>query len=72
MSLSPAILAATAVAVAGLVASGIWLLGLHIDCHNRWRDSGLRSDFRDGACLIEAGGRWYPSHVIRIHVREPG
>jgi hypothetical protein len=63
---------ATAVLIAGAVGSGIWLMGLHVDCSSRWKDSGLRAHYRDGTCLVEAGGRWYPSHNIRIHVREPG
>ena len=72
MRLSPATLAVLSVFVAGLVASGIWFAGMAQDCHARWRDSGLQTNFRDGACLVEAGGRWYPAHSIRVHVREPG
>jgi hypothetical protein len=70
--LSPAVLAVTAVAIAGAVGCAIWLAGLAQDCHARWRDSGLRVQFRDWQCLVEASGRIYPEHVIRIHVREPG
>ena len=72
MRLSPASLAVLSVFVAGLVASGVWLLGLHVDCHARWKDSGLRAYYRDGTCLVEAGSRWVPERAIRIHVREPG
>jgi len=39
-------------------------------CAARWADSGLRVSYRDGQCLVEAAGRWYPERVIRVHVRE--
>lgn len=68
--LSPVTLAALAVVVAGAVGSTIWFAGMAQDCHARWRDSGLQTDFRDGACLVEAGGRFYPERVIRVHVRQ--
>jgi hypothetical protein len=68
----PATLSALAVIVAGAVGAAIWLAGMAQDCHARWRDSGLRVQFRDWQCLVEASGRIYPEHVIRVHVREPG
>jgi hypothetical protein len=72
MRLSPAVLSLLSVGIAGLVASAVWLTGLHIDCSSRWKDSGLRAHYRDGTCLVEAGSRWVPERAIRIHVREPG
>jgi hypothetical protein len=70
--LSPVTLSLLAIVVAGAVGSALWLLGLHIDCSSRWKDSGLRAHYRDGTCLVEAGSRWVPERAIRIHVREPG
>lgn len=67
---SPAMFAVLSVAVAGLVLSGVWLAGMAADCDARWKDSGLRVTYRDGACLVEAAGRWYPERVVRVHVRQ--
>jgi len=68
---SPAVLAVTSVAIAGAVGAAIWLAGMAQDCHARWRDSGLRSYYRDGVCLVQAGSRWVPETAVKIHVREP-
>jgi hypothetical protein len=70
--MSRAALSAIALGAAGAVGLGIWLLGYVWDCHARWADSGLRVTYRDGQCLVEAGGQYYPERVIRVHVREPG
>ena len=69
---SPAVLAVTSVAIAGAVGAAIWLAGLHYDCAARWRESGLKSYYRDGACFVQAGSRWVPETAVKIHVREPG
>jgi hypothetical protein len=59
-----------AVAIAGAVGAWAFLEGHAHDCKVRWADSGLRVTYRDGACLVEAGGRFYPERVIRVHVRQ--
>ena len=70
--LSPAVLAVTAVLIAGAVGCAAWLAGYHYDCAARWKESGLRSYYRDGVCLVQAGSRWVPEQSVRIWVREPG
>jgi hypothetical protein len=62
--------AAAAVALAGAVGAWAFLEGHAHDCAARWADSGLRVTYRDGQCLVEAGGRFYPERVIRVHVRQ--
>lgn len=64
----PATLSALAVIVAGAVGAAIWLAGLHYDCLARWKESGLRSYYRDGTCLVQAGSRWVPETAVKIHV----
>jgi hypothetical protein len=65
---SPAMFAVLSVAVAGLVASGIWLLGLESDCRARWGSSGFehRYDARAG-CQVLAGSRWLPEKSVTVH-----
>jgi hypothetical protein len=70
VTLSPAVLAASAVAIAGAVGAWAFVAGHAQDCAARWADSGLRVTYRDGQCLVEAGGRFYPERVIRVHVRQ--
>jgi len=70
LTLSPAILAASAVAIAGAVGACVFVAGHAQDCATRWAESGLRADYRDGQCMVEAGSRWYPERVIRVHVRQ--
>ena len=70
MTLSPAVLAASAVAIAGAVGAFVFVAGHAQDCANRWAESGLRADYRDGQCLVEAGSRWYPEQSVKIHVRQ--
>jgi len=65
-------MAVTSVAIAGAVGAWAFVAGHAHDCAARWADSGLRVTYRDGQCLVEAAGRWYPERVIRVHVREPG
>lgn len=72
MRLSPASLAIISLACAGLVASGIWLLGLESDCRARWQGSGFQHDYRNGQCMVLAGSRWLPETSVRVWVREPG
>jgi hypothetical protein len=72
MRLSPVTLAVLSVFVAGLVASGVWLLGLESDCRARWQGSGFQHDYRNGQCMVLAGSRWLPETSVKIHVREPG
>ena len=62
--------AAAAVALAGAVGAWAFVAGHAQDCANRWAESGLRVTYRDGQCLVEAAGRWYPERVIRVHVRQ--
>ena len=61
---------ATAVLIAGAVGAFVFVAGHAADCDARWADSGLRVTYRDGQCLVEAGGRFYPERVIRVHVRQ--
>jgi len=61
-----------ALGVAGAVGAAIWLAGLHYDCAARWKESGLRSYYRDGVCLVQAGSKWVPETAVRIWVRERG
>ena len=68
---SPAILAVTAVAIAGAVGAAIWLAGLHYECVARWKESGLKSYYRDGTCLVQAGSRWVPEQRVKIYVTTP-
>jgi hypothetical protein len=63
-------LGAVALCVAGAVGAWAFLAGHQADCAARWADSGLRVSYRDGQCLVEAAGRWYPEMVIRVHVRQ--
>ena len=70
MTLSPAVLAASAVLVVGAVGAWVFVAGHAQDCANRWAESGLRVSYRDGQCLVEAAGRWYPERVIRVWVRQ--
>jgi len=65
-------LGAVALCVAGAVGAWAFVAGHAHDCAARWADSGLRVTYRDGQCLVKAGGRFYPERVIRVHVREPG
>lgn len=69
--ISPAVLAVTAVGIAGVVATVVWTLGLESDCHNRWRDSGLTTRWKDWTCQVEAGAKFYPEQAIKIHWRLP-
>jgi hypothetical protein len=59
-----------AVAIAGAVGAWAFVAGHAHDCAARWADSGLRVSYRDGQCMVEAGSRWYPERVIRVHVRQ--
>jgi hypothetical protein len=61
---------ATAVLSAGAVGAFVFVAGHAADCAARWADSGLHVTYRDGQCLVEAGGRFYPERVIRVHVRQ--
>lgn len=70
--MSRATLSLLALGVAGAVGAAIWLAGMAQDCHARWKESGLRSYYRDGACFVQAGSRWVPETAVKIHVREPG
>jgi len=63
-------LGAVALCVAGAVGAWAFLAGHQADCAARWADSGLRVSYRDGQCLVEAGGRFYPERVIRVWVRQ--
>jgi hypothetical protein len=63
-------LGAFALCVVGTVGAWAFLEGHAHDCAARWKDSGLRVTYRDGQCLVEAAGRWYPEKVIRVHVRQ--
>lgn len=63
-------LGAVALCVAGAVGAWVFVAGHAQDCAARWRESGLRVTYRDGACLVEAAGRWYPEKVIRVWVRQ--
>ena len=67
MSLSPALLMATAVLIAGAVGAGIWLLGLESDCRARWQGSGFQHDYRNGQCMVLAGSRWVPERSVTVH-----
>ena len=69
MSLSPALLMATAVLTAGAVGAGIWLAGMAQDCHVRWHRSGFAYEYRNHTCFVQAGSRWVPSSAVRVHVR---
>ena len=62
--------AAAAVALAGAVGAWVFVAGHEADCRARWAESGLRVSYRDGQCLVEAAGRWYPERVIRVWVRQ--
>ena len=68
--LPPVMPAAAAVALAGAVGAWVFVAGHAQDCANRWAESGLRVTYRDGQCLVEAAGRWYPEKVIRVWVRQ--
>ena len=63
-------LGAFALCVAGAVAAWVFIAGHAHDCAARWAESGLRVTYRDGQCLVEAAGRWYPEKVIRVWVRQ--
>ena len=63
-------LGAVALCVAGAVGAWVLVAGHAQDCATRWADSGLRVTYRDGQCLVEAAGRWYPERVIRVWVRQ--
>ena len=65
---SPAVLALMACLTAGAVGAAIWLAGHAQDCQNRWRESGLKSYYRDGACFVQAGSRWVPETAVKVHV----
>ena len=70
--LSTAVLAASAVAIAGAVGSAIWFAGMAQDCHARWHRSGFAYEYRDHTCFVRAGSRWIPSSAVKVHVRKPG
>jgi hypothetical protein len=63
-------LGAVALCVAGAVGAWVFVAGHAHDCAARWADSGLRVSYREGQCLVEAAGRWYPERVIRVWVRQ--
>ena len=72
MSLSPALLMATAVLIAGAVGAFVFVAGHEADCANRWSASGFEWRYDQGQCMVLAGSRWLPETSVRIHVREPG
>lgn len=66
--MSRATLSLIALGVAGAVGCAAWLAGYHYDCAARWKESGLRSYYRDGTCFVQAGSRWVPETAVKVHV----